>query len=59
MEAAPPLPRWLSVWPWFTWPIVAVLLFAIHRTLVTRRKTHRAATERHRAPHLVLIAIPS
>ena len=21
MDAAPPLPRWLSVWPWFTWPI--------------------------------------
>ena len=41
MEAAPLLPRWLSVWPWFTWPLVAVLLFAIHRTLVTRRQLQR------------------
>jgi hypothetical protein len=37
MEAAPPLPRWLSVWPWFTWPVLAVLLFAMHRKLVAGR----------------------
>jgi hypothetical protein len=41
MECGPPLPRWLSVWPWFTWPIVAVLLFAIHRVLVARQQTRR------------------
>lgn len=41
MDAGPPLPRWLSVWPWFTWPIAAVLLFAIHRMLVARRQTRR------------------
>jgi hypothetical protein len=41
MDAAPPLPRWLSVWPWFSWPIVAVLLFAIHRALVARSKAVR------------------
>ncbi len=35
--AAPPLPRWLTVWPWFTWPLAAVALFAIHRTLVAQR----------------------
>ena len=34
--AAEPLPRWLTVWPWFTWPIAAVTLFAVHRALVTR-----------------------
>jgi hypothetical protein len=48
MEAAPPLPRWLSVWPWFTWPIVVVLLFAIHRALVARRTlggTPRASSD--------------
>ena len=37
IEAAPPLPRWLSVWPWFSWPVLAVLIFAIHRTLVNQR----------------------
>ena len=41
MEAAPPLPRWLSVWPWFTWPIIAIVLFAIHRTFVARRSQAR------------------
>jgi len=37
MEAAAPLPRWLSVWPWFTWPLGVVILFAIHRRLVAQR----------------------
>ena len=41
IEAAPPLPRWLSVWPWFTWPFAAVLIFAVHRTLVARRQSRR------------------
>lgn len=45
MEAAPSLPRWLAVWPWFTWPIAAVLLFAIHCRLVARRQTRRALRE--------------
>lgn len=35
--AAEPLPRWLTIWPWFTWPIAAVALFAVHRTLVAPR----------------------
>jgi hypothetical protein len=34
MQALPPLPRWLTIWPWFTWPLAAVALFAIHRWLV-------------------------
>ena len=37
MEAAPPLPRWLSAWPWFCWPIIPIALFAIHRAFVARR----------------------
>lgn len=37
LDAAEPLPRWIAVWPWFTWPIAAVALFAVHRTLVARR----------------------
>ena len=43
MDAAPPLPRWLALWPAFTWPILAVLLFAIHRTLVVRRHAQPTA----------------
>lgn len=38
MDAAEPLPAWLSVWPWFSWPVVVVLLFALHRWLVARRQ---------------------
>lgn len=41
MEASPPLPRWLSVWPWFSWPIIVALLFIGHRVLVTRRQLLR------------------
>jgi hypothetical protein len=37
MEAGPPLPRWLAVWPWFTWPLAAILLFGVHRGLLARR----------------------
>lgn len=29
MEVAAPLPRWLVVWPWFSWPVIAIVLFAI------------------------------
>jgi hypothetical protein len=43
IEASLPLPRWLTVWPWFTWPIGAVLLFAAHRHLVWRR--HHATSD--------------
>ncbi len=41
MEAAPPLPAWLSVWPWFSWPVVVVILFVVHRMLVFRRQSRR------------------
>ena len=44
MEALPPLPRWLTVWPWFTWPLAAVMLFAVHRGLVGKKK-RKAATQ--------------
>jgi hypothetical protein len=37
MEASPPLPRWLTIWPWFTWPLAAVMLFVVHRWLVGRK----------------------
>jgi hypothetical protein len=51
VDAAPPLPAWLSVWPWFSWPAVVVLLFALHRWRVARRQTtvrskHRQSARR-------------
>jgi hypothetical protein len=48
MEALPPLPRWLTLWPWFTWPLGAVALFAFHRRLVAR--TRKDAARRRRRP---------
>jgi hypothetical protein len=38
LEAGQPLPRWLTVWPWFSWPLGAVILFAAHRRLVWQRE---------------------
>jgi hypothetical protein len=37
VEAAEPLPSWLTVWPWVGWPVVAILLFGIHQLLVRWR----------------------
>jgi len=36
METGTPLGGWLAVWPWFSWPIVPVLLFAMHQWLARR-----------------------
>ncbi|HEY8504486.1 MAG TPA: hypothetical protein VIL46_07880 [Gemmataceae bacterium] len=41
LEAAEPLPRWMSVWTWIAWPALPILLFAVHQFLV-RRKTRDA-----------------
>jgi hypothetical protein len=38
MDAAEATPRWLDLWPWFTWPALAVGLFSVHQALVRRRK---------------------
>jgi len=37
VEAAEPLPPWLTLWPWFGWPVVAIVLFSIHQLLVRWR----------------------
>jgi hypothetical protein len=37
LEAAEPLPAWLATWPWFGWPVLAILLFCIHQLLVRWR----------------------
>ena len=37
LEAGERLPPWLTVWPWFCWPIGVVLLFGVHRLLVARK----------------------
>jgi hypothetical protein len=42
VEAGQPLPRWLTVWPWFCWPFGVMLLFGIHRFLVARKRAQNA-----------------
>jgi hypothetical protein len=37
VQADDPLPRWLELWPWFTWPALAVGLFGLHQVLVRRK----------------------
>jgi hypothetical protein len=44
IEADEPLPRWLEMWPWFTWPALAVTLFGLHQVLVRRRNFQTNST---------------
>jgi hypothetical protein len=37
LEAAESLPRWLTMWPWVGWPVLAIMLFSIHQLLVRWR----------------------
>jgi hypothetical protein len=37
LEAVEPLPPYLAMWPWFGWPVLAILLFSIHQVLVRRK----------------------
>jgi hypothetical protein len=39
VEADGPPPRWLELWPWFTWPGLVVAMFGVHQVLVRRRKS--------------------
>lgn len=33
VEAAKPLPRYLAMWPWLSWPALPILLFVAHQFL--------------------------
>jgi hypothetical protein len=37
VEADEPPPRWLELWPWFSWPALVVAFFGVHRVLVRRK----------------------
>ncbi|HEX4070677.1 MAG TPA: hypothetical protein VHX68_05890, partial [Planctomycetaceae bacterium] len=49
IEAADKLPRWLSLWPWFSWPFLVVGLFAVHQALAVSRIPGRPTPERRRS----------
>jgi hypothetical protein len=46
IDAAEPPPRWIALWPWFTWPALALALFAIHQALVRRKEPSRHSQSR-------------
>jgi hypothetical protein len=37
IEADGPAPRWLELWPWFTWPALVAALFGLHQLVIRRR----------------------
>jgi len=41
MEAAERLPKWLAMWPWFSWPGLAIVLFGASQLLVKTKNGHR------------------
>jgi hypothetical protein len=40
LQVAEPPPKWLAIWPWAAWPIVAILFFSIHQVLFRRGPRH-------------------
>ncbi len=42
VDADGPAPRWLELWPWFTWPAIVVVLFGLHQVLVRRKLPSRS-----------------
>ncbi len=41
LVAAPPLSRWVQLWPWFTLLVVVILCFVAHQLLVWNQKKRR------------------
>ena len=42
LEAAQCVQGWPVIWPWFSWPVPAILLFLVHQVLVWRRHRQSA-----------------
>ena len=38
LDAAEPLPRWRELWPWISWPALAIALFGIHQFFARRTR---------------------
>lgn len=43
VEVAAALPRWQEMWPWFSWPALAIALFVGHQAATRRRCQSGAA----------------
>ena len=47
LEADPPLPKVLELWPWLSIPLLAAMLFILHQWLVRSRSTRTTPPEPH------------
>lgn len=43
MEVDQTVPRWHSLWVWYSWPALAIMLFVCHQLLVWRKMRLRSA----------------
>jgi hypothetical protein len=41
MEAAEPLPKWLAMWPWFSWPALVIILFGANQLVIKSTRDPR------------------
>ena len=46
VEAAESPPYWLALWPWLSWPALAIVLYCIHQLLVRGRRRVHVASDR-------------
>lgn len=46
VEVSAPAPRWLELWPWFGWPVLAVAVFGLYRALVRGDPRRRVPSAR-------------
>src|SRR5262249_24975206 len=46
VEVAKPLPRYLAMWPWLTWPALPILLFGAHQFLNRPASRRRSEVSR-------------
>jgi len=44
IEAGEPMPHWLAIWPWISWPAIVIALFGVHQYLVCRKASQSRNT---------------
>ena len=47
LEAGEALPRWLDLWPWYSWPALAVVLFGLHQIMSRHAQPARSTMDPH------------
>jgi hypothetical protein len=52
VQAAEPLARWQEVWPWFSWPALAIAVFCLHHVLERPSSVNSTRNRIPRDPNL-------